>query len=170
MPLWRPLPKPYRGDTVVIIAPLKTWARFQIVSYVLGHHYIFLIVDFIYYNLSVIKFYQLYTLCDSLFLDSSWRFIFSWIFKSASFYTAVVRNNLLCGNWISIPVLNSNNIILLVIRSVTDVLRARSRFVNFVGMRRQAELPSRHPLTHFTNLLWNRSTSITDHITKLSRR
>ena len=44
--------------------------------------------------------------------------------------------------------------IILVIRYVSDVLRAQSRFVK----------------THFTNLLWVRSTSVTDLITNLSRR
>ena len=56
---------------------------------------------------------------------------------------------------------------LLVIRSVSDVLRAQSRLVKFVGgggVRPQAEPP-----THFTNLLWARSTSQTDLITNLSR-
>ena len=55
---------------------------------------------------------------------------------------------------------------LLVIRSVSGVLRAQSRLVKFVGggVRPQAEPP-----THFTNLLWARSTSETDLITNLSR-
>ena len=55
--------------------------------------------------------------------------------------------------------------IVLVIRSVSDVLRAQSRFVKFVGVKPQAEPP-----THFTNLLWVRSTSVTDLITNLSRQ
>ena len=45
--------------------------------------------------------------------------------------------------------------ILIVIRFVTDVLRAQSRFVKF---------------THFTNLLWARSTLVTDIVTNISRR
>ena len=61
--------------------------------------------------------------------------------------------------------LGSMNVTLLVIRSVTDVLRAQSRFVKFVGVKPQAE-----PLTHFTNLRWIQSTSVTDFITNLSRR
>ena len=54
--------------------------------------------------------------------------------------------------------------LLLVIRYVTEVLRAQSRFVKFVGLRSQAESP-----THFTNLLLVRGTSVTDLITILSR-
>ena len=54
---------------------------------------------------------------------------------------------------------------LLVIRSVTDVLRAQSRFVKFVEGEAAGQ-----PSTHFTNLLWVRSTSVTDLITNLSRR
>ena len=49
--------------------------------------------------------------------------------------------------------------ILLIIKSVTDVLRAQSRFVKFA-----------EPPTHFTNLLWVRGTSVTDLITSLSRQ
>ena len=55
--------------------------------------------------------------------------------------------------------------LILVIRSVSDVLRAQSRLVKFIGVRSQEE----HP-THFTNLLWVGSTSVTDIITNLSRR
>ena len=54
--------------------------------------------------------------------------------------------------------------LILVIRSVSDVLRVQSRFVNLWGVRPQAEPP-----THFTNLLWVGSTSETYLITNLSR-
>ena len=55
--------------------------------------------------------------------------------------------------------------LLLVIRSITDVLRAQSRFVKFVGGGGAGRTP-----THFTNPLCVRSTSVTDFITNLSRR
>ena len=51
-----------------------------------------------------------------------------------------------------------------VISSVTDVFRTQSRVVKFGGGG-QTEPP-----THFTNLLWVRSTSVTELITNLSRR
>ena len=57
------------------------------------------------------------------------------------------------------------SVIFLVIRSVSDVLRPQSRFVKVLGVRPQAESP-----THFTNLLWVRTMSVTDLITNLSRR
>ena len=53
---------------------------------------------------------------------------------------------------------------ILVIRSVSDVLRAQSRLVKFVG----GEAAGRTPYT-FYYLLWVRSTSETDLITNLSR-
>ena len=53
---------------------------------------------------------------------------------------------------------------LLVIRSVTDVLRTQSRFIKFIEGGGEAEGGTP---THFTNLLSVRSTSVTDLITNL---
>ena len=46
---------------------------------------------------------------------------------------------------------------------VTDALRAHSRFVKYVGCS-----ASSSPSTNFTNLLWARSTSVTDLVTNMS--
>ena len=59
--------------------------------------------------------------------------------------------------------------VLLVIRSVSGVLRAQSRVVNLCLRGGGGKAAGRTPI-HFTNLLWVRSTSGTDFITNLSRQ
>ena len=58
---------------------------------------------------------------------------------------------------------NKTGLTLLVIRSVSDVLWAKSRLVKFVG----GEAAGQTPYTFNYNLLWARSTSETDLITNL---